>query len=362
MELLDRILYENTVRQWLVALGVAAFTYVILRLILSVVRGRLTRLAGETENQLDDLVVAVLSRTRTLTLLVLSLYVATHLLTLPARFGSGARLLAILVFLVQCGIWINTGVGAVIQRYIMKESIHDRGAATTVGAMGFVAKGLVWSILLLVALDNIGIDITTLVAGLGVGGVAVALATQNILGDLFASLSIVADKPFVLGDFVIVDDMQGTVEHIGLKTTRLRSIWGEQVVFSNADLLKSRLRNFGRMAERRIVFRIGVTYDTPRVKLERIPGILKDAITEQKQVRFDRSHFAGFTEFALSFEAVYHVLVPEYHTYMDIQQAINLRILECFENEGIEFAYPTRTVLMRQAPQLVPEPALTGNN
>ena len=259
MELLDRILFENTVRQWLVALGVAAIVFSVLRLILWMVRGRLTRLAGGTQNQLDDLVIAVLARTKRLTLLVLSLYLATHLLTLPARVGSAARLLAILVFLVQCGIWINTGIAVVLQRHILKASSHDRGAATTIGAMGFVARGLVWIILLLVALDNIGVNITTLVAGLGVGGVAVALATQNILSDLFASLSIVLDKPFVLGDSVSVDDLQGTVEHIGLKTTRLRSIWGEQVVFSNADLLRSRLRNFGRMTERRIAFRIGVT-------------------------------------------------------------------------------------------------------
>ena len=349
MELLDRILFENTVRQWLVALGVAAIVYIGLRLILSMVRGRLTRLAGVTQNQLDDLVIAVLSRTKGLTLLVLSLYLATNLTTLPARVGSAARLITILVFLLQCGIWINTGLGAMIQRYIVKEGSHDRGAATTVGAMGFVAKGLVWSILLLVALDNVGVDITTLVAGLGVGGVAVALATQNILGDLFASLSIVADKPFVLGDFVIVDDMQGTVEHIGLKTTRLRSLWGEQVVFSNADLLKSRLRNFGRMAERRVAFRVGVTYETPRATLERIPGILKDTVIEQKQARFDRAHFAGFGDFALTFEAVYYVLVPDYQTYMDIQQAINLRILERFEEEGIEFAYPTQTLQLRRS-------------
>jgi small-conductance mechanosensitive channel len=349
MGLLDRVLYQNTLYEWLVALGAATAAFLVLRVLVGVIRGRLTRLAGVTQNQLDDIVVAVLSRTKSLTLVVLSVYLAIHLLTLPARLTSATRLLAILVFLVQCGIWINTGLGTVLQRYILKGSAQDRGAATTIGAVGFVAKGLVWTVLLLVALDNVGVNITTLVAGLGVGGVAVALATQNILGDLFASLSIVLDKPFVLGDFVIVDDMQGTVEHIGLKTTRLRSIWGEQVVFSNTDLLKSRLRNFGRMAERRIVFKIGVTYDTPRVKLERIPDILKDAINEQKLVRFDRSHFAGFGEFALAFEGVYYVLVPEYQTYMDIQQAINLRILEAFEHEEIEFAYPTRTLQVRRS-------------
>ena len=175
---------------------------------------------------------------------------------------------------------------------------------------------------------------------------AVALAVQNILGDLFASLSIVLDKPFVLGDFLIVDEHLGTVEYIGLKSTRLRSLWGEQIVFSNADLLKSRLRNFGRMFERRIVFPVGVTYQTPRDKLEAIPGIIREAIQAQEKTRFDRSHFKEFGDFSINFESVYYVLVPDYNLYMDIQQAINLQIHKRFEEEGIEFAYPTQTLFV----------------
>ena len=198
----------------------------------------------------------------------------------------------------------------------------------------------------LVALDTAGIDITALVAGLGVGGIAVALAVQNILGDLFASLSIVLDKPFVIGDFIIVGDMMGTVEHIGMKTTRVRSLSGEQLVFSNTDLLSSRIRNYKRMQERRALFRFGVTYQTSRDLLARIPEVVREVIEGRDETRFDRAHFAGFGDSSLDFEVVYYMLVPDYNAYMDTQQAVNLELVGRFEEIGIDFAYPTRTVFV----------------
>jgi small-conductance mechanosensitive channel len=346
MELLDRLIYENTVRQWLVALGAALVIFFALWLIIYIVRNRLAALASRTRTQWDDVVVYVLSKTKGLTLFLVAVFVGSHLVQLPDRLDRIISRVAILGLLVQAGVWLSAGLRASLERYTRRELATDRGAATTISALGFVGKLVIWAVLLLVALDNLGVDITTLVAGLGVGGIAVALATQNILGDLFASLSIVLDKPFVLGDFIIVDDLQGTVEHIGLKTTRVRSLWGEQVVFSNADLLKSRLRNFGRMMERRVNFKLGVTYQTPREKLTLIPEIVREAITSQDKTRFDRSHFASFGDSALVFDSVYYVLSSEYLVYMNIQQAINLRIHERFEEEGIEFAYPTQTVVL----------------
>jgi small-conductance mechanosensitive channel len=219
---------------------------------------------------------------------------------------------------------------------------------TALNAIGMFASGLLWLAVLLLALDNLGYDVTALIAGLGVGGIAVALAVQNILGDLFASLSILIDKPFVVGDFLIVDDYMGSVEHVGLKTTRIRSLSGEQLVISNSDLLKSRLRNYGRMYERRVAFNIGVTYDTTREQLRKIPEIMRSAVERQEKTRFDRSHFGKYGEYALIFETVYYVLQADYNLYMDIQQAINLEINEAFEELGIEFAYPTRTLLLQQ--------------
>jgi small-conductance mechanosensitive channel len=222
----------------------------------------------------------------------------------------------------------------------------DLAGTTTVAALGFISRTVLWSIVFLLALENFGFDVTALVAGLGVTGIAVALALQNILGDLFASLSIVLDKPFVVGDYIVVDTHQGTVDRIGLKTTRVRSLSGEQIVFSNADLVKSRLRNFKRMQERRVAFTFGVTYQTPEALLTRIPDIVRDIINARPSARFDRAHFQSFGEYALVFEVVYFVTTPDYALYMDIQQAINLGLLGRFRQEGITFSYPTRTLLM----------------
>jgi small-conductance mechanosensitive channel len=226
---------------------------------------------------------------------------------------------------------------------------EDPAGATTLTALTVLARIGLWAALLLLALDNVGIDITTLVAGLGIGGVAIALATQNILGDLFASLSIVLDKPFVVGDFIIVGDLLGTVEHVGLKTTRVRSLSGEQLVFSNADLLGSRIRNYKRMVERRIVFSLGVTYQTSEEQLASIPGMLRGIIAAEPGVRFDRAHFKEYGDSALTFEVVYFVLDPDYNVYMDTQERINFAIFRRFAGDGIDFAYPTRTVHLHPA-------------
>ena len=206
---------------------------------------------------------------------------------------------------------------------------------------------MLWVMLALVALNRLGFDVTALITGLGVGGIAIALAVQNVLGDLFAALAIVIDKPFVVGDSITVDTMTGTVEHVGLKTTRLRSVNGEQLIFSNADLLKSRIRNFKRMEERRVLFLISVTYDTPPDTVERIPTMLREAVESQKQVRFDRSHFVSYGDSSLNFETVYFVTTADYLTYADINQAVNLAIYRRFAAEKIDFAYPTRTLFVR---------------
>jgi small-conductance mechanosensitive channel len=189
------------------------------------------------------------------------------------------------------------------------------------------------------------------VASLGIGGIAVALAVQNILGDLFASLSITLDKPFSIGDFIVVGDFQGDVEDIGLKSTRVRSLSGEELVFANTDLLNSRIRNYKKLQERRIVFTVGVVYNTPSGKLEKIPGMLEEIIKPIPDTRFDRAHFKTLGDYSLDFEVVYYVLVPEYATYLDIQQRINLTIYKQFEDEGIEFAYPTQTVVVAEGAQ-----------
>jgi len=216
------------------------------------------------------------------------------------------------------------------------------GLSSSLGIIGFVLRVLVWLLVILLALDNFGVDITALVAGLGVGGIAVALAVQNVLGDLFASLSITLDRPFVLGDFIVVDDFAGSVEHIGVKSTRLRSLHGEQIVMANADLLGSRIRNYGRMQERRVLFTLGVTYETPREALLQIPAIIRRCIETQAETRFDRSHFAHYGASSLDFETVYFVLSADFTKHMDIRQAVYFAIHEAFEAAAIKRAYPTQ--------------------
>jgi small-conductance mechanosensitive channel len=251
--------------------------------------------------------------------------------------------------LIQAALWALIGLQVAIEEYRQQQLAKDPASVTTLNVLNFMGKILIWTIVFLLVLDNLGVNITALIAGLGVGGIAVALALQTILGDLFASLSIVLDKPFVVGDFLIVGDLLGSVEYVGLKTTRLRSLSGEQLVFSNSDLLSSRIRNYGRMYQRRVVFNLGVTYQTPRDKLIKIPEIVRAAIEQQDKTRFDRSHFKEYGDFALVFESVYYVQGPDYNEYMDIQQAVNLQVHEQFEQQGIEFAYPTQTLFVKQS-------------
>jgi small-conductance mechanosensitive channel len=270
-------------------------------------------------------------------------------LELPPRIQRGVDSVTVVGLLLQVAFWGNALIAIGLQRYVKSKAQEDAAAATTMSVLGFIGRVALWVLLTLVALSNLGFDITALVAGLGVGGIAVALAAQNILGDLFASLSIVFDKPFVIGDFIIVDDVLGTVERIGMKTTHLRSLSGELIVFSNADLLKARIRNYKRMYERRVVFSLGVTYQTPADKLARIPDIVREIITAQSKTRFDRAHFKSYGDFALLFEAVYYVLDSDYNAYMDVHQAINLEIFRRFAQEGVEFAYPTQTLYVNRA-------------
>lgn len=349
MDLLATTFLDNSLRTWAIALGITLLTFLVLRFLVTRVLGRLARVADRTENRWDDIVSAALRATKSVLVLILALFAGANVLTLPPRVLSVLQSLTIISLLVQSGLWVSAGIKGWIA--IQRELKAEEEAATvmTMNVIGIAARIALWSMVLLLTLDNMGIDVTALVAGLGVGGVAVALAAQNILGDLFASLSIVLDRPFVLGDFLAVGDFLGSVEEIGLKTTRIRSLSGEQLVFANADLLDSRIRNFGRMYQRRVPFKLGVTYQTPREKLGLIPEIVKEAIEAGGDtVRFDRSHLQSYGDFAIVFESVYYVHSPDYNVFMDIQQAIYLRIHERFEAEGIEFAYPTQTLFVER--------------
>ncbi|MFQ5945048.1 MAG: mechanosensitive ion channel family protein [Anaerolineae bacterium] len=347
MDPLTTELYGNSLTAWLTALGVTLAVALGLRILQSFLARRLQALAERTEVEAYELLGDLAARTRFLLLVIIAVYVGSLGLTLPEPLPGVFRLAATLAALAQGGFW-GTGVvnHLVAQRLKQEEIEEDAVGATTVSALGYVGRLAVWVLVLLLALENVGVEVTALVASLGIGGIAVALAVQNILGDLFSSLAIVFDKPFVIGDFIIVDDYLGTVEKIGLKTTRIRSLFGEQIVFSNSDLMGSRIRNYKRMFERRVVFSFGVVYGTPHEIVERIPAMVKEIVEQQETTRFDRAHFKEYGDFALNFEVVYYVLDPDYNLYMDIQERINLAIMKRFQEEGIEFAYPTQTLIL----------------
>jgi small-conductance mechanosensitive channel len=346
---LDWTYLNNDVRTWLIAAAVALIVYSGISILRRLVVRQVTALSRRTSNTADDLIADTLRRTTTYFLLFVSLYAASRVLTLTPSTDTALRFVGVIVIVSQVALWGTVVINTLIRRQMALRVEDDAATATTINALGFVIRLAFYSILVLMGLSNLGFDVTALIAGLGIGGIAIALALQNVLGDLFASLSIVLDRPFVIGDFIIVDDMVGTVEYVGLKTTRVQSLSGEQIVFANADLLNSRIRNFKRMYQRRIVFTLGVTYQTPRAQLEQIPSIIRAAVERQENARFDRSHFLSYGDFSLNFETVYHVLVPDYNVYMDIQQAINLEIHREFEAAGIEFAYPTQTLFMAKA-------------
>jgi small-conductance mechanosensitive channel len=345
----QRPLVSERSLDWLIAGVVFLLLFALLRLVVALLKRRISRWMEVARTDWLDAVGKVIDATRVAFLLLVSAYFA--LLIPPVRddLQSVVRSAAVIALLVQGALWANALLEHKLQGYFNRQMETDPASATTVAMLSFVGKVILWAMVLLLVLANLGIDVTALIAGLGIGGIAIALASQNILGDLFSALSIMLDKPFVLGDFIIVDDSFGNIEKIGLKTTRVRSLTGEQLVISNADLLQSRIRNFKRMQERRILFSIGVTYQTPADKLETIPELIRQIIVSQEDVRFDRSHFKEYGDSALVFETVYYVLTPNYNRYMDIQHDINLTLYRTFEREGIDFAYPTRTVYLENA-------------
>ncbi|MDA2918605.1 mechanosensitive ion channel family protein [Desulfobacterota bacterium AH_259_B03_O07] len=348
MTFLHQKFLENEILDWAIAILIAISVLVILKILKSLIVNRLRALARKTETDIDDLIVDLLGRTHFFLLFMISIYAGSLVLSLPVKVSELLKGIAIISFLFQVVIWGNGLINYWTARYRKEKLGEDAASVTTVSAVGFIGKLVLSSVILLIALQNLGVDVNALIAGLGIGGIAVALALQNVLGDLFASISIVLDKPFVLGDFIIVDDYKGTIEHIGLKTTRVRSLFGEQIVFSNNDLLQNRIKNYKRMFNRRIVFTLGVVYQTPYEKLKSIPSIIKDVIEAQQNTRFDRAHFNQYGDFSLNYETVYYVLSPDYNLYMDINQAINLEIFRRFEEEGIEFAYPTQTLFVEK--------------
>ncbi len=352
MNLLDWLDYEllgNPLREWAISAAVLLVALAVLFLVRRVLRRRLQKLADATNSNSLKVARHLVTRTKGWFLFLIAINVSLRSVDVGERFDLVFGRLLIIGMLVQFGIWAVAGFGRFMELRREEQLEEDPGDVAAIDLVRLLVQVAVWATVFILALDNLGVNITALVAGLGVGGIAVALAAQNIISDLFASLSIVLDKPFVLGDFLAIDDLYGTVEKVGLKTTRVRSLSGEQLVIANTDLLNSRIRNYGQMIERRAVFTLGVTYQTPPEKLEQIPRIVEDIIVTQELARFDRSHFKEYGNFSLNFETVYWIESNDYKLYMDIQQAVNLEIFRRFSEAGIEFAYPTQTLFVENS-------------
>lgn len=333
---------------WIAAAGVSALIFLLLLAVKAVVLGRLKGPAEHHPHGMLAVAFRAVRATSALTLFVVAVAIGVQQLAYSAKVAQGLRVALSVALGLQAIVWGRQAIEIAIERVLARkhgpDGKPDPSVLTALAPIRFVAMLVMVCLMALIVLDNAGVNVTALVAGVGIGGIALALAAQKILANLFGAVSIVLDKPFVIGDFIVIGDLKGTVESIGMKTTRLRALSGEQLVFPNDDLLSSRIQNFQRMTERRVVLGFGLVYSTPVEKLTRVNEVVRGAVERRSQTRFERCHFKGFGSSSLDFECVYHVLTPDYAAFMDIQQAVNLEVLETLGREGIVFAFPTQTV------------------
>lgn len=332
--------FSNSLLDWLIALAVATAWLIALVISRRVIRRFHDRLAPQPEVRLAEVFTAAFSRTSILSMLVAAAEAGLATLSPSGLVTRVARTAVMIVLIWQVGIWSTAATAALLERRRQRAGDADGATTSSLGIVGVVIRTAIWIVVVLLILQNMGVNVSALLAGLGIGGVAVALSLQNVLGDLLASLSITFDRPFVVGDLIMIGDIEGHVEYIGLKSTRVRSLWGEQIIISNTDMLRSRLRNLGRMSQRRVEFTLGVAYETAPDMLERIPAIIGQIVSAHKDTRLVRSHLIDHGAYSLNIRTVYYVLSPSIALHMDIQQAIHIGIHREFARAGIKFAEP----------------------
>jgi small-conductance mechanosensitive channel len=342
-DIMENVFFGNRIADYLISGGIFVTSFIVIKIFRHFLLKRLTKWAEKTATTLDDFLIGIVQKIALPFAYfgVLYLSVNTLVLSPPVKRGIDIAIMAILVMCVARLVIALIGYGFNV--YSSKRGKEEALERSLSGILK-VVKLIVWGLAITFFLDNLGFKISAVIAGLGIGGVAVALAAQAVLGDLFSYFSILFDRPFEIGDFIIIGEYLGTIEHIGIKTTRIRSLGGEQVIFSNSDLTSARVRNYKRMGKRRVVFKLGVTYQTPLKKLKEIPGIIEKVVKNVKDTTFDRAHFSSYGDFSLILEVVYYVMSRDYNKYMDIQQEINFAIKKEFESRDIEFAYPTQMV------------------
>lgn len=349
IQILNYSFLGNSVKAYLIAFAVFVFAVIFLKIFKLIAVKKMEKIAQSTDIEIDDLVIDIIKSIKWGFYLLLSLYLALKFIHLPEIFEKATSylILAVLVYYVVKAIQkiIDYGLKKILDKTGEdgQEKLFD---PSNIKLLSKALKVVVWLAAVILILQNFGLNVSALLAGLGIGGIAIAFALQNILGDIFASFCIFLDKPFQVGDFIIVGTDMGTVKKIGIKSTRIQTLQGEEMIISNKELTNARINNYKKMEKRRIVFKIGITYDTPTEKLKKIPETIKKAIELVGQVKFDRAHFKNFGDFSLDFEIVYYSNSSDYNVYMDTQEKINLSIKEEFEKQGIEFAYPTQTLFV----------------
>ena len=346
-EFLNQTFWDNTIQSYLIAAGIFIFGLILVKVLEKIVLYRLKKWAAKTEATIDDLLIKSIEKSIIPLLFYGIFYSAITSLTFVERVSriiEIASLFIVTFFIVR---FVSSSIMFTISYFIKKQERGEEKARQLRG-MTVLINIFVWVIGIVFIMGNLGFDISAVIAGLGIGGIAIALAAQTILGDLFSYFVIFFDRPFEVGDYITVQDKAGTVEYTGIKTTRIRALTGEQLVFSNTDLTNSRIHNFKKMQERRVLFKLTIVYQTPSSSLEEIPKIVRGIIEKHTDVRFDRGHFSSYGDFSLNFEFVYFVISADYVKYMDTHQAINLEIYKEFEKRGIEFAYPTQTLYLNK--------------
>jgi len=346
-DLIAQNIFQNSVGDYLFSLGALVVFIIFIYILRMIVIKRLEKWAAKTETTIDDFIILHIKKTLTPLLIVWSFILSMKNLVMAPVLTKIVYIAGLAFLALMCLRFLMALLDYLIDAYFRKNNVNET-RQRSLKWLVVTAKIIIAGIMLIILLDNLGVKISTLVAGLGIGGVAVAFASQAILGDLFSFFVILFDRPFEIGDTIVVDDLTGTVEHVGIKTTRVRSIGGEELIFSNTNLTNARVRNYKRMAQRRIVFKLGVTYQTSFENVKEIPELLKSIISQQQDVRFDRSHFSSYGDSALIYETVYTVLNSDYNKYMDIQQNINFKIKEEFDKRKIDFAYPTQTLFINK--------------
>ncbi|PIT91498.1 mechanosensitive ion channel protein MscS [Candidatus Kaiserbacteria bacterium CG10_big_fil_rev_8_21_14_0_10_49_17] len=341
---LAAVFFGNTLAGYIDAFALFIVSFVVFRALQWVLLKRLAMLAKKTKTDIDDTLIKIVRSLRPAFYYFASFYIAFLALSLPALLESVLNGVLIAWIAAQIVIALHILIDYMLERRARKEEGDSKAAYRF---LSNIAKWVLWVVAVLMVLSNLGINVTSLIAGLGIGGIAVALAAQNVLGDLFSSFAIYFDKPFVIGDFIMVGEHSGTVEKIGIKTTRIRALQGEEIVISNQELTSTRIQNLRKMEERRVAFNFGVLYETPIEKVRAIEGMVKnifESLESVKGVRLDRVHLKSLGASSLDFEVVYYLETKEYLPFMDVQQEIHFKLLEAFEKEGIGFAYPTQTI------------------